>query len=184
MRIVAGRYGGRRLVAPRGSSTRPTGERVREALFAVLGHEVAGARVLDLYAGTGALGLEALSRGAGAVVFVESAGPALDAIRSNVATLGAGEQTTLVAGAAERLLGRLEALGPFDLVIADPPWARIDDAVALLATLTARGLSVRDATFVLEHSSADAPKVPGLAIRWQRNYGDTGVSIFEQAAEP
>jgi 16S rRNA (guanine966-N2)-methyltransferase len=183
MRIVAGRYGGRRLVAPRGSSTRPTGERVREALFAVLGHELASARVLDLYAGTGALGLEALSRGASAVVFVESAGPALEAIRSNIATLGAAAQTTLVVGAAERMLARLASLGPFDLVIADPPWARVDDAVALLATLTERGIAERDATFVLEHSSADAPEVPGLTQRWQRSYGDTGVTIFERATE-
>lgn len=184
MRIVAGRYGGRRLVAPRGSSTRPTGERVREALFAVLGHEVVSARVLDLYAGTGALGLEALSRGASAVVFVESAGPALEAIRSNVATLGAARETTLVAGAAERTLGRLEALGPFDLVIADPPWARIDDAVALLAALVERGIAKGEASIVLEHSSEDTPEVQGLEPRWQRSYGDTGITIFERASEP
>ena len=88
MRVVAGTFRGRRLVAPPGDATRPTSDRVREALFSVLGPQVHGARVLDLFAGSGALGIEALSRGAAAAVFVDRAPAAIKAIRANLSALG------------------------------------------------------------------------------------------------
>ena len=120
MRVIAGRLGGRKLVAPRGLSTRPTSDRVREALFSALG-AVTGARVLDLFAGTGALGVEAISRGAARAVFVESARPALAALRENLGALGLAESARVVPQLAERALGAVIAEGPFDLIFADPP---------------------------------------------------------------
>jgi 16S rRNA (guanine(966)-N(2))-methyltransferase RsmD len=182
MRIVAGVLGGRRLVAPRGEATRPTGERVREALFAMLGASVEGARVLDVYAGTGALGLEALSRGADRIVFVESSGAAQQAIRANVTALGVDDRCTLLTTPAERTIPRLTSLGPFDLVLADPPWARVRDAVVLLSTLAGAGVIAAGATVVLEHPAGEEPHVEGLASMRRRAYGDTGLSIYERPA--
>ncbi len=142
MRVIAGGLGGRRLRAPRGLATRPTSDRVREALFSALGH-VTSARVLDLYAGTGALGIEALSRGAAHATFVESARPALAALRENLAALGlAGAARVVaqpVAGAASRIGGGGWLAGPFDLVFADPPYAAVAEVPAAVAALAAAG---------------------------------------------
>ena len=131
MRIVAGTWRGRRLAAPPGSKTRPTADRVRQALFDMLLHApwggadaVAGARVLDAFAGTGALGLEALSRGAAHATFMESDRAALATLRANVAALGAGERATLLAADALHC----SAGTPVGLVFLDPPYA--EDLVA------------------------------------------------------
>lgn len=177
MRIVAGRWRGRRLIAPEGEETRPTADRVKEALFSILG-PLDSARVLDLYAGTGALGLEALSRGADKAVLVESARPATKAIEANVAALGAGPRITLVAAAVERSLSRIAALGPFDLILADPPYvvlASATTALSKLASALAPGGRV-----VLEHASKDEPMPEGLARDSVRRYGSTSLSIFRR----
>ena len=197
MRITGGEYRSRPLKAPNGTATRPTSDRVREALFSMLGARGAlrggedgdeeggggGARVLDLYAGTGALGLEALSRGASAVVFVERSREALAALQANVAALGVERRVKVVAGAVERA-GRALALadGPFDLVFADPPYADVKSGVAVRAILalavprmTAGGL------LVLEHASRDpAPGIEGLTRGEGRAYGDTTVTFYER----
>jgi 16S rRNA (guanine966-N2)-methyltransferase len=178
MRIIAGRYGGRRLVAPRGRETRPTGDRVKEALFSRIG-VIDGGRVLDLFAGTGALGLEALSRGASSVVLVESSSAALAALRSNVEALGCGDAAIVVGARAEQALTRLAKLGPFEWVFADPPWAKVREAVSLRAELRARGTIAGGALVVLEHDATDAPLVDGLRLLERRAYGDTGLSLFE-----
>jgi 16S rRNA (guanine966-N2)-methyltransferase len=200
MRITGGEYRSRPLKAPNGTATRPTSDRVREALFSMLGARGAlrggedgdedddggrGARVLDLYAGTGALGLEALSRGASAVVFVERSREALAALQANVAALGVQGRVKVVAGAVERA-GRALALadGPFDLVFADPPYADVKSGVAVRAILalavprmTAGGL------LVLEHASRDpAPGIDGLTGGEGRAYGDTTVTFYERRA--
>jgi 16S rRNA (guanine966-N2)-methyltransferase len=131
MRIVGGKYGGRRLVVPKDARVRPTADRVREAWMSILGDELAGARVLDLFAGSGALGLEALSRGAAAVSFVELNPPSLRALDQNIATLGAQELVTVHRGDALRFAERLPE-GAFDIVLADPPYT-IDHAARLVA---------------------------------------------------
>ena len=123
MRIVAGRWGGRTIATPPGRDTRPTAERVREALMSVLAAELPGARVLDLFAGSGALGLEALSRGAEQATFVESAERASRVLRGNIAALGASENARVVNSDALRFLNGIEAL-EFDLAFADPPYDR------------------------------------------------------------
>ncbi|HVY44643.1 MAG TPA: 16S rRNA (guanine(966)-N(2))-methyltransferase RsmD, partial [Minicystis sp.] len=126
MRVIAGALGGRRLVAPPGRATRPTSDRVREAVFSALG-DVEGAVVLDLFAGTGALGIEALSRGAAHATFVENARASLAALRENLAALGLGATSSVIAQPAARAVASLAgAPGPaFDLVLVDPPYAAI-----------------------------------------------------------
>ncbi len=129
MRVIAGRFGGRRLVAPKGrTTTRPTSDRVREAIFSMLGDlgEEEDARVLDLFAGTGALGIEALSRGAARAVFVERDGAALAALRANLSALGLGEERAEVrrGEALAALRSARERAETYDLVLIDPPYRR------------------------------------------------------------
>lgn len=182
MRIVAGRLGGRRLVAPKDDATRPTSERVREALFSILASRsaVVGARVVDLYAGTGALGLEALSRGALRATFVESRPKALAALRDNVESLGVASSCRVVA---KDVLRALPQLGPgeTELLFADPPYADLDDpktrdALARIAlhALTPSGL------FVCEHGGKEAPVLEGLALVDARWWGHTGAGLYER----
>jgi 16S rRNA (guanine966-N2)-methyltransferase len=167
VRIVAGEFGGRRLVPPKDSRVRPTADRVREAWMSILADAIPGARVLDLYAGSGALGLEAISRGAASATFVELNPPSLRALDANIATLGVAERATVHRGDALRFAERLSA-GAFDLALADPPYTR-DDAASLVAlfrrTPFARILSV-------EHS-ADL-RLEGDSTR---RYGDTALTF-------
>ena len=131
LRIVAGEFGGRRRDAPADSRVRPTADRVREAWFSILGARIPGARVLDLFAGSGALGLEALSRGAVHVDFVELNGPSLRALKANVALLGTEERVTIQRGDAVRYAAQLPA-GAFDVALADPPYT-VDFAERIIA---------------------------------------------------
>ena len=183
MRIIAGRFGGRTLVAPAGAGTRPTADRVREALFSVLA-DVEGDSVLDLYAGTGALGIEALSRGAARATFVENARPALQALRRNIDALELRTVTTVLPIPVERVLRTSPWLEPFDLIFLDPPYAllragRFADA---LARAVERGLvsALRPGgRVVLEHTSDEvAPPVSGITLEETRVYGDTALSFY------
>jgi 16S rRNA (guanine966-N2)-methyltransferase len=170
VRIVAGEFRGRRLLAPRGVRTRPTADRVREALFSMLG-DVSGARVLDLYAGSGALGIEALSRGAGSAVFVERDPRAVAAIERNLESLGL-EQEVLRQDAV-RFLARAE--GTFDLVFCDPPY----DSASRLAAPLAQGLPAltsEHARIVTESDKRNPLELPFPLIT-ERTYGDTRIAI-------
>ena len=188
MRIVAGEFRGRQLSTPGGDTTRPTAARAREALFAILA-DVSAERVLDLYAGSGALGLEALSRGAEQLVLVESSKAAQQAIRSNLLTLGVEARTTLLPLRAEASFKALERLGPFSLVFADPPWADAQAALDVLERLANYSLLAPAARLVLEHA-ARTPPTPKAGARLHavdtRRWGDTAVTIFEliEAPEP
>jgi len=173
MRIVAGRHKGRRLRAPAGAGTRPTADRVREALFSILG-PVEGLRVLDLYAGSGALGLEALSRGAGSATFVESARPALAAIRANLDAVG--EEGEVVASDAIRWLrGGDGREGAFDLVFCDPPYDAAARIAQQLADLLPR-VTAPQALIVTESSKRN-PLVLDLPLSDERTYGGTRIAI-------
>jgi 16S rRNA (guanine966-N2)-methyltransferase len=121
-RIIAGEFRGRRLAVPSDTRVRPTADRVREAWMSILGDRLLGARVLDLFAGSGALGLEMLSRGAVHATLVELAAPSLGAIRANVDTLGVAGRVTIHRGDAMRFVERIEP-GAFDIVVADPPFS-------------------------------------------------------------
>jgi 16S rRNA (guanine966-N2)-methyltransferase len=181
LRVIAGRYGGRRLLAPRGSTTRPTAARVREALFSILG-DVSQASVLDLYAGTGALALEALSRGAARAVLVEHDRAALECLRANVAALELGVVAHVVPLRLPRALANVLERGPYDLVLCDPPWANREAAGEVLARLAAEGCLAPGARVVLEHAARDAePSVSGLSVSERRAWGDTAVTLFRTA---
>jgi 16S rRNA (guanine966-N2)-methyltransferase len=174
MRVIAGRYRGRRLQAPPGAATRPTSDRVREALFSVLGDRIAGARVLDLFAGSGALGIEALSRGAAEVTFVDSAPAALRAVRANLDALGATAEVRRVD--ARRFLGGApSAARQYDLVFLDPPYrlaGRLgSELTAALPAVLAPGAAV------IAESDRRAPLELGLPILDERRYGDTLIRI-------
>lgn len=180
LRVIAGTYGGRALTAPRGLRTRPTSARVREALFSMLG-ELDGARVLDLYAGSGALGIEALSRGASRAVLVESDRAALAAIRTNVTGLALDTSVTVLPLRVERAFSELSRSGPFELVLCDPPWSDIAQAVTVLGRIASSDLLSAEARVVLEHSARDdAPSVRGLTRFDNRAWGDTAMTLFRR----
>jgi 16S rRNA (guanine966-N2)-methyltransferase len=177
-RVIAGAFRGRPLKVPRGLMTRPTGARVREALFNVLG-DMTGASVLDLYAGSGALAFEALSRGAAHAVLVEHDRAALACIRENAAALGVEARSVIVPLALPRALGQATAHGPFDLVFCDPPWADLRAATDTLAHLVRKGALGPGARLVLEHSARDdVPRVSGLEPAERRVWGDTAVALL------
>mgnify|MGYP001600989038 CR=1 FL=1 len=179
MRVIAGSQKGRTLIAPRGLATRPTPGRVREALFSMLGDEVQGARVLDLFAGTGSLGIEALSRGAAAACFVEKAPAAVAALRRNLAVVKQ-ERARLLAMPAERavvLLAREQFAA--DLVLLDPPY-QSELAVWALDAIVEHRLLAEGAWVVLEHSGRTAPPpAPSrLNLARSRRFGDVGLCIY------
>lgn len=182
MRIIAGALGGRRLAAPQGATTRPTSDRVREALFSILGPPPAGARVLDLCAGSGALGLEALSRGAGSATFVDRAAAAIQCIRANVDSLGVGEASRIQRGDAVATLRRLAGGDPFTWVFIDPPYAT-ELAATLLAALGAGDFLTEDGCVIVEHDRRREPDSSyGCLVRTgSRRYGDTVVSFYSLA---
>jgi 16S rRNA (guanine(966)-N(2))-methyltransferase RsmD len=186
VRIVAGEFRGRELTTPAGDATRPTAARAREALFSIL-MDVHEAGVLDLYAGSGALGLEALSRGAARAVFVEVSKSAQRAIKSNIAALGLAERATLLPLRAEASFTALERHAPFSLVFADPPWADAQAAFGVLVRLVTASLLVPAARLVLEHAARSGPEIPRnspLRPVDTRRWGDTAVTIFEAADGP
>lgn len=187
MRITGGVLRSRRLAAPPGDRTRPTADRVREALFSILDARasLARVRVLDLYAGTGALGLEALSRGAGHVTFVEAARDAVRVLEKNCLDLGVTERTTVHALAVERCWTKVLRGGPFALVFADPPYADVRDGRLVRAVdASLAGLLEPAGTFVLEHGKGDrAPLIAGLSAFDARAYGDTALAFYRRAAQ-
>jgi 16S rRNA (guanine966-N2)-methyltransferase len=170
VRVVAGEFKGRRLHAPRGSRTRPTADRVREALFSMLG-DVSGARVLDLYAGSGALGIEALSRGAESALFVERDQAALAALRRNLEAVGA--RADVRRQDVLRFLARPE--GTFDLVFCDPPY---DVAPAIAGALTdALPALLGDNGRIVTESDKRNPLLLPVPLLVERSYGDTRIAI-------
>ncbi|MFI9642211.1 16S rRNA (guanine(966)-N(2))-methyltransferase RsmD [Micromonospora sp. NPDC051925] len=177
-RIVAGTLGGRRIAAPAGAGTRPTSDRVREALFSAVSAEVdlVGVRFADLYAGSGAVGLEALSRGAEHVLLVESDPRAARVIRENVAALRAAPAARLVTGKVAGVLAAGPGGEPYDVVFADPPYAvPAAELTALLAALVDHAWLAPDALVVVERSTRSGPVdwVRGLTAERSRRYGET-----------
>ncbi len=176
MRIVGGRLRGRRIAAPSSAAIRPTGDRLREALFNVLVHAygdpVAGARVLDLFAGTGALGLEALSRGAAFTLFVDDGAQARALIRENVEALGLGGVSRIFRRDATKL-GAVQPLEPFSLAFLDPPYGK-GLAEKAIASAQAGGWLAGGALVVVEEATEAAFAPPmGLCEVERRRYDDT-----------
>jgi 16S rRNA (guanine(966)-N(2))-methyltransferase RsmD len=179
MRIVAGEFRGRHLKSPTWEGLRPTSDRLRETLFNILGPSVAGARVLDGYAGTGAIGLEALSRGAAHVTFVEQDARAVKLIETNLEALDAGQRLqprrsiirAEIADAVRRLAGEV-----FDLIILDPPYAHDAAAQAIAAIMPLLGAGTR---VIVEHAVRHAaPDAEGLRLRRTVKAGDSALSFY------
>ena len=176
MRIIAGSRRGHTIQAPKGLDTRPTSDRVRENVFNIVAPWVEGARVLDLYAGSGAMGLEALSRGAERAVFVESDPEAVRAIERNLDKLGL-TGARVVRGDALTGLGQEAGAGrKYDLVLADPPYT-MTDYQPLSRYLS--GVLADDGLLVFETAAKTEPELPELAVRTSRKYGSTRVTVFE-----
>lgn len=174
MRIIAGAWKGRRLKPVRGRGVRPTTDRVREAWMSALGGELRGLAVVDLFAGSGALGLEALSRGASRAVFVEKARSALRTLEANVTLLGCGERVRIVRGDALEFARGAE-VGAFDVALADPPYGR-GYAADLLELWSGHRFAWE---LWVEHRSGEAlPDLPGLR---SRRYGDTTLTTLSAA---
>jgi 16S rRNA (guanine966-N2)-methyltransferase len=159
-------------------TTRPTADRAREAIFQILGH-LSGLKVLDCYAGTGAMGIEALSRGAVHAVFVESHGGAARTLAGNLERLGIESEATLIEAPLERARRRLAAHAPFDLVLSDPPW-RISGPAALVVAHAVEGFLAEGARVLMGHPAAAPVAVPaGLTRVDVRKWGGSGMSFFE-----
>jgi 16S rRNA (guanine966-N2)-methyltransferase len=183
MRVIAGRFGGRRLRAPRGhETTRPTSDRVREALFSMLG-DIHASAALDLFAGTGALGIEALSRGAGRVVFVERDRAAVQALRSNLEALGLAvpEAELRVGDALAALRAARGARETYDLVFVDPPYSQARELAGELSVLLPAVLA--PGARVVVESDRRAPAELPLAVAQRKRYGDTTITIHHHLTE-
>ncbi len=183
MRIIAGRYKGRRLATPRGDVTRPTADQVRIALMDTLAPRLPGAWFLDLFAGAGGVGLEALSRGAAHVTFVERDARAVQALRENVATLGVAASARIVRGDVARELRALpDGDARFSLVFLDPPYDT--DTAATLETLGTGALTTPDALIVVQHFTKRPPPAAAgrLAAFRTRRFGETTLTFFRAGA--
>jgi 16S rRNA (guanine966-N2)-methyltransferase len=179
--ITGGTLRSRRVPTPPGRAVRPTPARVKEALFSILGARVNDARVLDLFAGTGALGFESLSRGAAHVTFVEKHRPTADALRAAARELGVAEQVEVIAAPAERAVRAVA--GRYDLVFADPPYADPYPHGAL-STLRERRAIDAGSTVVFEHSSHQpAPADPGMHVERAERYGEVALAFLRPLAE-
>jgi 16S rRNA (guanine966-N2)-methyltransferase len=177
-RIIAGAHGGRRLAAPPGDQTRPTTDRVREAMFSALESmiDLSGARFADLFAGSGAVGLEALSRGAEATLLVESDARVARTIRDNIVALRVGPAARLVTGKVAQILADRPDAGPYDIVFADPPYAVTDSELTeMQEMLLANGWLTPDAVVIVERATRGGALtwVDGITADRSRRYGET-----------
>lgn len=184
MRVIAGSAKGRSLKCPRGPRVRPTPDRVREAVFSIIGQRVQGAVVLDLFAGTGALGIEAISRGAKQSVFVEKDMTALKILRGNVDACGFKAQSRIVKAPVLPYLRSAGIPENVDLVFADPPY-RSGEGIKTLLALSKRAKSLSKGLIVYEYDPGDEPEpIPeNLEVIDIRNYGDTSVMFLEVTQE-
>ncbi len=187
-RVIAGRAAGRRLLAPPGEGTRPLADRVKQTLFAILEPDLMDARVLDLFAGSGAAGIEALSRGAAAAVFVERDARAAKTIAENLSSTGLAGPGAIVAGAEVLAWLRRDTTGTerFDLVLVDPPYAETALLLAVLALLgDANAPLAPAARVVAKHFWRDRPpaRIGLLASERERRFGETALTFYRRVAE-
>ena len=189
MRVIAGSHRGRRLSGPQGTAFRPTSDKVREALFSILGAQVSGGRFLDLYAGTGAVGIEALSRGASAVTFVESDPKAVQLLEKNLRTCQLLDRSQVYIGQAAAFLDQKDWWGgSYDVLFADPPYAALDELEVMIHAWRPGLLSERATVIIEQDSRTELPASIDHATLVRRyQYGDTalyryGVSASESVA--
>lgn len=185
MRISAGEHRGRRLQSPKGTKTRPTSDLLRQALFNILGARIQGARVLDLFAGTGAIGLEAVSRGAASATFVEADRRAVASLQANLAALNLTKRARVVVADILPALTRLQAAGgTFDCIFLDPPYAS-DLATRCIETLADGRLLSDNGALVTQafHKTALPERIGVLRRAWRRRYGESSLTLYTKEAE-
>ena len=186
MRISAGEQRGRMLRSPKGSKTRPTSDLLRQALFNVLGPRIHGASILDLFAGTGAVGLDALSRGAVRATFVENDRRAVESLRANLAALQLTSRGRILMGDVfSRLAGLQERGERFDCVFLDPPYG-VGDLAGRCIEMLAHGAVLRENGALLVqafHKTALPERVGVLRRTWRRRYGESSLSLYATEAE-
>jgi 16S rRNA (guanine966-N2)-methyltransferase len=183
MRIIAGSHRGRPIRAPSGMRTRPTTDRVREALFSILG-DLTDFQVIDCFAGSGAIGLEAVSRGASRAFFVESGREACTVIERNAASLGLSSRCVVLRREVEKATGALLPHAPFDLILADPPWPIAQEAAPWVAELAGQCLA-GNGRLVLGHPTREPLSLDpelGFELQQTRHWGDSAMSFFERSA--
>ncbi len=179
MRVTGGIGRGQRLKVPTGSGVRPTSDKVKQALFNILGDRVIDASFLDLFAGAGGIGIEALSREAGSVVFVDSSQGSLAVIKKNIEQTGFGERAQVVLDKAENYLKKPS--GPYDVVFLDPPYA--EDIQPLLDLIAGAGIVKADGVVIAEHfKKQPSPEKAGTLILYREaRYGDTVLAFYKMA---
>ncbi len=180
MRVIAGSHRGRRLSGPQGTALRPSSDKVREALFSILGSRVPDSRFLDLYAGTGAVGIEALSRGATTATFIEGHPATVTLLQKNLQTCGLTDRAQVRIGRTDVFLKRPEWWdGPYDIVFADPPYTAADE-LALLSHLWKPGLISEQAVLIIEQASRTAcpPTLDHATLIRRYEYGDTALGLY------
>ena len=183
MRVIAGTHRGRRLYGPRKLALRPTSDRVREALFSILGNRLMNGRFLDLYAGTGAVGIEAVSRGAEHVTSVESNRDALKLLQQNLELCHIGDELAVLSQTVHQFLNHPDQWTcPYDIVFADPPYAEASELPSLLAEPCTDDLFAQDSWLVIEHAAKTAlPLSMGCSQFLRRyRYGDTALSLYSR----
>ncbi len=183
MRIISGQLKNRRLKMPNSRDVRPTSQKVRKAIFDVLGDEIVDKQVLDLFSGSGAIGFEALSAGAAHITFIENKGLSLGAISKNISSLDVNQKCTVIGRDVMLSIDKLHAKGSqFDIVLADPPYLG-GLAKKCLLKISNCDILLAPAILVIEHSKKDElPAICGNLKRWQlKNYGDTLVSFYTHA---
>ena len=179
MRVIAGEARGCGLVSPKGTATRPTTDRLKENLFNILSPRISGARFLDLYSGSGAIGIEAMSRGAREAVLVESAPAAIGAIKANLEKTRLGQRATLLSMSAERALKELsQKNGVFDIIFMDPPYAK-SIVSATLSLLEQYPVLSENGIIVAELSAQEAVPESAFKVRHSKTYGNTQFVFFE-----
>ena len=182
MRVIAGTAKGRKLKAPRGRTIRPTSDRVKEAIFNMIGTEVVGASVLDLFAGTGALGIEALSRGAEKSTFVDESRKAVSLVDENLRLTDLRDKGKVIKGKVEtvieRLVGEREL---YNLIFLDPPYRISVTMLSSICQRVADALLAADGLMILEHSSKlESPDISGVKNGASKKYGDTAVTVYRK----
>jgi 16S rRNA (guanine966-N2)-methyltransferase len=185
MRVIAGSHKGRRLLSPAANDIRPTSGRVKEALFSILGDRISGASMLDLFAGTGAIGIEALSRGAARAIFVEAHPASLKLLKTNLDQCGLFGNTEVYPGELRTFLQHAARTGlTFDIIFADPPYCD-DSASTLLPLLGQSAMILPHTVVILEHPTKHQipPQVGPLNRVRQYRYGDTSLSLFRLVSE-
>ena len=180
MRVIAGSHRGRRLSGPEGTALRPTSDKVRQALFSILGTQVSGGRFLDLYAGSGAVGIEALSRGASAATFVESDSKAVQLLQKNLRSCQLLDRALVRVGQASTFLERKDWWsGPYDVLFADPPYRDLDELEVLIHAWRPGLLSERAIVIIEQDSRTELPaSIDHAALIRRYVYGDTTLNLY------